>query len=263
MLGPRKSKRRRTISWKIAWPMMCLSMVLVMSLSSGELGDWLRSYYLFGGYVAKASAAKLSIIRFTQSICTEASTDCLIIAADTRTMQTAIMFTVSWNCRNLRIDVYTFRPQTTAFTIELKLSSRIMMSEAFFDTWVPVIPIASPMSALIKAGASFAPSPVTPTIWPSLLIPSTNTYLCYGLLLAITTKSPTTSSNAFRSSSFSMITFLSLLEDPGMGFPYLSNLGGSYFNNPRSSRALMNSEASMIFPFPFPWLIIPTWCEIF
>jgi hypothetical protein len=192
------------------------------------------------------------MIKLTQSICTEAKTDCLMIAEDTKTMQTAIMLTVSWNCRNLRMEVYTLRPHTTAFTIELKLSSKMIISEAFLDTWVPVIPIANPISALIKAGASLAPSPVTPTICPNLLIPSTNTYLCYGLLLAMTTKSPTTSSNAFLSSSVSMITFLSLFDDPGIGLPFLSNLGGSYFNKPLSSRALMNSDASMIFPFPSP-----------
>ena len=101
-----------------------------------------------------------------------------MIAEETRTIHTAIILTVNWNCKNLLIQVYTFLPQTTALTIELKLSSNMIISDAFLETCVPVIPIAKPMSALINAGASFAPSPVTPTIWPSLLIPSTRTYLC-------------------------------------------------------------------------------------
>lgn len=72
-------------------------------------------------------------------------------------------------------------------TIDSKLSSSKIISDAFLATWVPVMPIANPTSALMRAGASLAPSPVTPTICPSWFIPSTKIYLCYGLLLAKTT----------------------------------------------------------------------------
>jgi hypothetical protein len=41
-----------------------------------------------------------------------------------------------------------------------------MISQAPLATSVPVIPIANPTSALVKAGASFVPSPVTATTPP-------------------------------------------------------------------------------------------------
>ena len=47
--------------------------------------------------------------------------------------------------------------------IEEKLSSRRIISQAPLATSVPVIPIAKPTSALVNAGASLVPSPVTAT----------------------------------------------------------------------------------------------------
>lgn len=51
------------------------------------------------------------------------------------------------------------RPSSTAATMEEKLSSANTISEADFATAVPE-PIAIPISAFFKAGASFTPSPV-------------------------------------------------------------------------------------------------------
>ena len=48
-------------------------------------------------------------------------------------------------------------------TIELNESSEITISEASFATSVPVIPIATPASAMFNAKASFTPSPVIAT----------------------------------------------------------------------------------------------------
>mmetsp|Transcript_31695 Transcript_31695/g.77776 ORF Transcript_31695/g.77776 Transcript_31695/m.77776 type:complete len:299 (+) Transcript_31695:38-934(+) len=59
---------------------------------------------------------------------------------------------------------YTQRPHLTACTIEAKLSSITMMSAACCATCVPVFPIANPTSALLSAGASLVPSPVTATV---------------------------------------------------------------------------------------------------
>lgn len=56
-----------------------------------------------------------------------------------------------------------FLPQITAVKILAKLSSRRIMSEASLATSVPVIPIAKPTSAFLRAGASLVPSPVTAT----------------------------------------------------------------------------------------------------
>ena len=51
-----------------------------------------------------------------------------------------------------------------ARTIVAKLSSVRIMTAASFDTSVPVMPIATPMSAFLSAGASFTPSPVIATM---------------------------------------------------------------------------------------------------
>ena len=51
--------------------------------------------------------------------------------------------------------------------MEEKSSFSKTMSAASLDTSDPEMPIAIPMSACLIAGASFTPSPVTPTIWPS------------------------------------------------------------------------------------------------
>jgi hypothetical protein len=47
--------------------------------------------------------------------------------------------------------------------IDLKLSSKRTISQAFLATSVPVIPIANPTLAFERAGASLVPSPVTAT----------------------------------------------------------------------------------------------------
>ena len=52
------------------------------------------------------------------------------------------------------------RPSSTADTMEAKLSSTRIMSAAAFATSVPVMPMAMPMSACLRADASFTPSPV-------------------------------------------------------------------------------------------------------
>ena len=70
-----------------------------------------------------------------------------------------------------------FLPHITAFTIESKLSSRRIISEAYFATYFPLIPIANPTSAFLRAGASFIPSPVTATILPFCFKPVTKAYL--------------------------------------------------------------------------------------
>ncbi len=51
-------------------------------------------------------------------------------------------------------------------TIEEKLSSFKTISAASLATSVPAIPIAIPMFARDKAGASLSPSPVIATTWP-------------------------------------------------------------------------------------------------
>ena len=79
-----------------------------------------------------------------------------------------------------------FLPHMHALTIEAKLSSNRMMSQAALDTSVPYIPIANPTSAFFRAGASLVPSPVTATISPCSLSAVTSKYLSSGLERAST-----------------------------------------------------------------------------
>ena len=82
--------------------------------------------------------------------------------------------------RNFRILLYTLRPSSTARTIEAKLSSLKIISAASFATSVPVIPIAIPISAFLRAGESLTPSPVTATIFPISCNAHTIRYFCSG-----------------------------------------------------------------------------------
>lgn len=89
------------------------------------------------------------------------------------------------------------RPYFTAVKTEQKLSSVSTMSEAFLATSVPVMPIAKPTSALLRAGASLVPSPVTATTFPSSFSPVTSKYLSSGEDLARTRNFLLTALNAF------------------------------------------------------------------
>ncbi len=81
---------------------------------------------------------------------------------------------------------YRPRPSSTALTIVEKSSSVRIITAASLETSVPVIPIATPMSAFLSAGASFTPSPVIATMWPFLRRMSTRWTLSSGVTRAIT-----------------------------------------------------------------------------
>ena len=83
--------------------------------------------------------------------------------------------------------LYTPRPSLMAPTIEAKLSSVKIISAASFATSVPVPPIAIPILAFFKAGASLTPSPVAATILPIFSYIETTRYFCSGAILAKTT----------------------------------------------------------------------------
>lgn len=55
---------------------------------------------------------------------------------DSLSVALCVPFTVSWNCRNLRMLSYTPRPHMIALTMEENLSSRMTMSDAFCATCV-------------------------------------------------------------------------------------------------------------------------------
>jgi hypothetical protein len=82
-----------------------------------------------------------------------------------------------------------FLPYLTAVMIELKLSSSRMIPAAYFATYVPAIPIANPISAFLRAGASLVPSPVIATTFFNCLSPVAKRYLSSGDDLAKTLSS--------------------------------------------------------------------------
>ena len=70
--------------------------------------------------------------------------------------------------------------------MEAKSSSVRTMSAASLATSVPVMPMATPMSACLSAGASLTPSPVMATTWPLDCSASTRRSFCSGVTLAKT-----------------------------------------------------------------------------
>eukprot|EP00968_Pinguiococcus_pyrenoidosus_P016789 scaffold1638_cov258-Pinguiococcus_pyrenoidosus.AAC.13 len=155
-----------------------------------RLSDWLYGFRLrrssVGGSVASARLAKESMIKLTHRSCVAVRGLSLRLTAPTNATIRAVRFTVSWNCKNLRMLSYTLRPHFTAFTIDAKLSSSRTIFAAFFATSVPAMPIAKPMFALDNAGASLEPSPVTATTSPACRKPSTMSSLSSGAERAMT-----------------------------------------------------------------------------
>src|SRR4029453_14744699 len=76
-----------------------------------------------------------------------------------------------------------------------KLSSVRIMTAASLDTSVPVMPMATPMSAALRAGASFTPSPVMATTFPARLSSRTRRSLSSGATRATTPISGSCSSS--------------------------------------------------------------------
>mmetsp|Transcript_770 Transcript_770/g.2078 ORF Transcript_770/g.2078 Transcript_770/m.2078 type:complete len:271 (-) Transcript_770:1519-2331(-) len=160
-------------------PMMLRNMARLMSGATRPKGFRSMSVIL-GGSVASASAPIESMIMFTQRSGTAPSGNGTPAHADTKLRVTATTLTTSWNCKNLRMLWYTFRPHSTAFAMDWMLSSRITMSHASFAISVPASPSAKPTSASFSAGASLVPSPVTETTSPRALCCRTRISLSVG-----------------------------------------------------------------------------------
>ena len=103
-----------------------------------------------------------------------------MITAPRNAMNKATTLTVSWNCKNFLIQSKIFLPYLTAVMILPKLSSSRMIPAAYFATYVPAIPMAKPISAFFRAGASFVPSPVIATTLPICFNPVARIYLSSG-----------------------------------------------------------------------------------
>ena len=118
---------------------------------------------------------------------------------------------------------YRARPPSTACTIVAKLSSVRIITAASFETSVPVMPIATPMSAFFSAGASFTPSPVIATMLPLRLRMSTRWTLSSGATRAMT---PISSIRASASSSLHGANSAPVIARPSMPELAGDRLGG-------------------------------------
>ena len=133
-----------------------------------------------GGSTAIAIAGRPSVTRLSQRICS-GSSGIGVPASGPRTMTaTSARLPLRMLRMNLRMLSKTTRPSRTAPTIVAKLSSCSTMSPASLVTSVPVMPIATPMSACLSAGASLTPSPVIATTSPSRCSASTMRSLSSG-----------------------------------------------------------------------------------
>ncbi len=103
-------------------------------------------------------------------------------------------------CKNFWTASLTALPHMIAFTIEAKLSSNSTIAEASLATSVPAIPMENPTSAVLSAGASFVPSPVTATVSPKSFNRLTRIRLSSGLERA-------------KTCSFGMTAFISPLSN--------------------------------------------------
>ena len=118
------------------------------------------------GSTERASAGRLSVTRLTQRMWMGRIGTGRPTSGARKSVSISPELVVRRYFRNFLILSYILRPSWTALTIVAKLSSRSIIWAASFETSVPVIPMATPMSALFSAGASLTPSPVMATNWP-------------------------------------------------------------------------------------------------
>lgn len=180
-----------------------------------------------GGSVARASAANVSIIRLTHNIWMGVKGDLFNMTELSIAIKIATILTVSWNCKNFLMQSKILRPYLTAVMMELKLSSKRMIPAAYLATYVPAIPIAKPISAFFKAGASLVPSPVMATTLLSCFSPVASRYLSCGDDLASTRSSLTIRSNL---SIFSTMSFICGFFSP-LVCPFYSSLLPWYYSS--------------------------------
>ncbi len=118
------------------------------------------------GSTPRASAGKESVTRLTHNSWIARS------GAGARSRNAAKTTSISpilherRKCTVRRMFLYIPLPSLTAETMVEKLSSVSTMSAADLATSVPPRPMAQPMSAAFRAGASFTPSPVMATVMP-------------------------------------------------------------------------------------------------
>ncbi len=137
-----------------------------------------------GGSILKAKAGPPSVTRFIHRIMPALRGSSRPNRANVPKTSSSSKLERNRKNENFRILSYIARPPSTAVTIVAKLSSASTMSAASLVTSVPVMPMATPISACLRAGASFTPSPVMATICPFFFSALTIRILCSGETLA-------------------------------------------------------------------------------
>jgi len=137
-----------------------------------------------GGSIPMAMAGRESVIRLINSRCTGLKGRGRDRRDVYNTQKMPAMLPDKRNWMEFFIFLYTFLPLDTAFMMVAKLSSANIMDAASLDTSVPVIPMATPISAFLRAGASLTPSPVIATMCPRFCHALTIRILCSGDTLA-------------------------------------------------------------------------------
>ena len=136
------------------------------------------------GSMPIAMAGSESVSRLINSRCTGANGTGRAARDVYNTERIPAMLPDSRNLMAFFMLRYTFRPLATALMMVAKLSSVSIMAAASLETSVPVMPIATPMSAFLRAGASLTPSPVMAVMEPRLCHASTMRILFSGETLA-------------------------------------------------------------------------------
>ena len=152
------------------------------------------------GSTPRARAGRLSVTRFTQSswIASRGVGSRMRKAASTVMISPILQDRRKWTVFLMFSKIP--RPCRTAATMVEKLSSVRIISAAPLATSVPETPIAQPMSAALRAGASLMPSPVMATTAPRDWNALTIRTLCSG-----ETRANTVYSKIWRLSSFWLI----------------------------------------------------------
>ena len=139
---------------------MALHMDLVTNGSVFKLTRSCLSSPGIGASLAIAMAARMSIIRLIHSSYRIENGLMPSDAPPRITIQRQDMLTVSWNCKNFFTLSNTLRPHLTALKIELKSSSRSVISASYLATSDPTLPMAKPTEAAERALASLNDLPV-------------------------------------------------------------------------------------------------------
>ena len=146
------------------------------------------------GSPPNAIAANVSIIRLIHKIWTiENGSDAPWILNNPRIgarifISNVLILTVSWKIRNLPTDLAIVLELRTQSLIDVSELFKITTSPASWETAVPS-PMANPISACFKAGASFTPSPVIPHTSSKLCAIDTRRFLSSGFARLTTRKS--------------------------------------------------------------------------